>query len=127
MDVLALVPCSRARGSLCRPCGLLPRRSHARASAWRLYRPHATRSLPPPRARRRCSPMPPNTLAPVSDVWRVAMAAGAGAVPLCAVWVEGRVDACGTTRRWRSIYGTLICARCHPPADVALVAGWEDA
>ena len=28
-------------------------------------------------------------------------------------------------RRWRSVYGTVVCARCHPPADVALVAGWE--
>jgi hypothetical protein len=36
--------------------------------------------------------MTPNTLALVPDVWRVAMVAGAGAVPLCAVWVEGRVQ-----------------------------------
>src|SRR5262245_24972318 len=28
-------------------------------------------------------------------------------------------------RCWRSIYGAVVCARCHPPADVALVAGWE--
>jgi hypothetical protein len=34
--------------------------------------------------------------------------------------------ACGTTRRWRSIYGAVVCARCHPPAHVTLVAGWED-
>src|SRR5262245_26585529 len=34
----------------------------------------------------------------------------------------GACYACGTTRRWRSVYGVLICARCHPPADVAL---WE--
>ena len=27
-----------------------------------------------------------NTLAPVPDVWLVAVAARAGAVPLCAVW-----------------------------------------
>jgi hypothetical protein len=54
--------------------------------------------------------MAPNTLAPVPDVWRVAMMAGAGAVPLCAVWVEGGVDACGTTRRWRSVYGAVVCA-----------------
>ena len=33
--------------------------------------------------------------------------------------------ACGTTPRWRSAYGAVICARCHPPADAALVAGWE--
>jgi hypothetical protein len=32
---------------------------------------------------------------------------------------------CGGTRRWRSIYGVLLCAHCHPPADAALVAGWE--
>jgi hypothetical protein len=32
---------------------------------------------------------------------------------------------CGGTRRWRSIYGVLICGRCHPPAEAALVAGWE--
>ena len=34
--------------------------------------------------------------------------------------------ACGTTRRWRSIYDVLICATCYPPADVALVATWEE-
>jgi hypothetical protein len=33
--------------------------------------------------------------------------------------------ACGTTRRWRSVYGVLLCVRCHPPADAALVATWE--
>src|SRR5262249_46203455 len=27
--------------------------------------------------------------------------------------------ACGTRRRWRSVYGVVICARCHPPADAA--------
>jgi hypothetical protein len=32
---------------------------------------------------------------------------------------------CGGTRRWRSIYGALLCATCHPPADAALVAVWE--
>ena len=42
-----------------------------------------------------------------------------------AVWVEGSVDACGTTRRWRSIYGAVVCVRCHPPADVAVGAAWE--
>jgi hypothetical protein len=31
---------------------------------------------------------------------------------------------CGGTRRWRSIYGALLCATCHPPADAALVT-WE--
>ena len=31
---------------------------------------------------------------------------------------------CSGTRRWRSVYGASICATCHPPADVALVA-WE--
>jgi hypothetical protein len=29
------------------------------------------------------------------------------------------------TRCWRSIYGAVVCARCHPSADVALVEGWE--
>jgi hypothetical protein len=33
--------------------------------------------------------------------------------------------ACGTTRRWRSVYGAVVCARCHPPADAALVAAGE--
>ena len=32
---------------------------------------------------------------------------------------------CANSRRWRSRYGVLICGTCHPPADVALVAGWE--
>jgi hypothetical protein len=32
---------------------------------------------------------------------------------------------CKGTRRWRSIYGVLICGTCHPPGDLALVAGWE--
>jgi hypothetical protein len=34
--------------------------------------------------------------------------------------------ACGATRRWRSIYGVLLCVRCHPPPDAALVVAWED-
>jgi len=25
-------------------------------------------------------------------------------------------------RHWHSIYGAVVCARCHPPADAALVA-----
>jgi hypothetical protein len=33
--------------------------------------------------------------------------------------------ACGTMRRWRSIYGAVVCVRCHPPPDVAAVAAWE--
>jgi hypothetical protein len=37
----------------------------------------------------------------------------------------GACYACGTTRRWRSVYGAVVCARCHPPADTALVAVWE--
>ena len=69
--------------------------------------------------------MPPNTLAPVPDVWRVAMVTGAGAVPLGAGWVEGSADACGTTQRWRSVYGAVVCTRCHPPASPTLVAAWE--
>jgi len=32
---------------------------------------------------------------------------------------------CGMTRRWRSIYGAVVCARCHPPPDAALVVAWE--
>jgi hypothetical protein len=34
--------------------------------------------------------------------------------------------ACGTTRRWRSVYGVDICGRCHPPAAPALVVAWHD-
>src|SRR5262249_46378869 len=33
----------------------------------------------------------------------------------------GTCYVCGGTRRWRSIYGVVTCARCHPPADAALV------
>jgi hypothetical protein len=33
--------------------------------------------------------------------------------------------ACGTRRRWRSVYGAVVCARCHPPPDAAAVAAWE--
>jgi hypothetical protein len=33
--------------------------------------------------------------------------------------------ACGTTRRWRSVYSAVVCGTCHSPADQALVAGWE--
>jgi hypothetical protein len=29
------------------------------------------------------------------------------------------------TWRWRSVYGAVVCARCHPPAEAALVAAWE--
>ena len=39
----------------------------------------------------------------------------------------GACYACGTTRRWRSVYGAVVCAECHPPADAALVAAWEGA
>jgi hypothetical protein len=35
-----------------------------------------------------------------------------------------RCHCCHGTRRWRSIYGVVVCAQCHPPADAALVAGW---
>lgn len=34
--------------------------------------------------------------------------------------------ACGGMRRWRSIYGVAVCGTCHPPADAALAAGWEE-
>jgi hypothetical protein len=30
----------------------------------------------------------------------------------------------GHRRRWRSIYGMLLCGTCQPPADKKLVAGW---
>jgi hypothetical protein len=33
--------------------------------------------------------------------------------------------ACGTTRRWQSSYGAVVCARCHPPAAQLLVTAWE--
>jgi hypothetical protein len=38
----------------------------------------------------------------------------------------GACFACGDTRRWRSVYGAVVCARCHPPADAAMVAAWLD-
>jgi TubC N-terminal docking domain len=47
-----------------------------------------------------------------------------GQKPPTAAW---RCPCCKGTRRWRSVYGTVVCGTCHPPADVALVAGWEDA
>jgi hypothetical protein len=37
----------------------------------------------------------------------------------------GACYTCGTTQRWRSIYGAVVCRTCHPPADVALVAIWK--
>ena len=36
----------------------------------------------------------------------------------------GACYACGATRRWRSVYGAVVCVKCHPPAEAALVA-WE--
>jgi tubulysin polyketide synthase-like protein len=39
--------------------------------------------------------------------------------------VGWRCRCCQGTRRWRSRDGVLICGRCHPPADAALVAGWD--
>jgi hypothetical protein len=39
--------------------------------------------------------------------------------------VTWRCPCCKRIRRWKSIYGTVICARCHPPADTELVAAWE--
>lgn len=32
--------------------------------------------------------------------------------------------ACRGTRFWRSLYNVFVCARCHPPADLSLVAAW---
>jgi hypothetical protein len=32
--------------------------------------------------------------------------------------------ACGRSRWWRSIHGVVVCAVCHPPATVDLVAAW---
>jgi len=37
----------------------------------------------------------------------------------------GACYACGTRSRWRSVYGAMICARCHPPADAILVEDLE--
>jgi|RhiMetdeSRZDD1v2_1073273.scaffolds.fasta_scaffold193463_2 hypothetical protein len=48
-----------------------------------------------------------------------------GAKDLKAPVVGWHCPCCKGTRRWRSIYGAVVCARCHPPADAALVAGWE--
>jgi len=39
--------------------------------------------------------------------------------------VSWRCPLCHGTRCWRSVHGVLLCARCHPPADTALVAAWE--
>jgi len=33
---------------------------------------------------------------------------------------------CRGTKYWRSVHGTVVCARCHPPAKPDLVAGWVD-
>jgi hypothetical protein len=41
---------------------------------------------------------------------------------LTGVW---RCPCCKGTRRWRSGYRVGVCTRCHPPADAALVTGWE--
>src|SRR5262245_40203808 len=41
--------------------------------------------------------------------------------------VSWRCPCCHGARRWRSIYGAVVCARCHPPADAAQVAAWEGA
>ena len=46
--------------------------------------------------------------------------------PLPLASQPGACYACGTTRRWRSVYGVLICTKCHPPADEALAVGWVD-
>jgi hypothetical protein len=47
-------------------------------------------------------------------------------IPQTAPCMESwRSYCCANSRRWRSRYGVLICGTCHPPADVALVAGWE--
>lgn len=35
--------------------------------------------------------------------------------------------ACGSRRFWRSIYGVVVCAGCHPPAAPDLVAEWMGA
>jgi len=43
----------------------MPMRSHRRALGRRPYMPTAPQSQPPPRARGRCSPRLPDTLAPV--------------------------------------------------------------
>lgn len=45
------------------------------------------------------------------------------AVSPAVVW---RCYVCHGNRRWKSIYDVLICGTCHPPADMTLVASWED-
>jgi len=37
---------------------------------------------------------------------------------------DGHCHACGQGRFWRSVYGSLVCVTCHPPAVPALVARW---
>ena len=39
----------------------------------------------------------------------------------------GPCFSCHSTQRWLSIYGAVICAICHPPADSSTVARWVDA
>ncbi len=34
--------------------------------------------------------------------------------------------ACKSSRFWRSIHGSVVCAVCHPPADPSLVLEWID-
>ena len=35
--------------------------------------------------------------------------------------------ACKRSRFWKSIYGVIVCGRCHPPAHDRLVSEWIDA
>jgi hypothetical protein len=61
---------------------------------------------------------------PTSDA-RQTLQHEAQAIPYQA-GTPGACYACGTTRRWRSVYSAVVCAKCHPPASPKLVAAWED-
>ena len=37
-----------------------------------------------------------------------------------------RCFACRGSQFWRSVYGVVICGRCHPPADAQLIQAWMD-
>ena len=88
---------------------------------WRLWelKAHAPQSFP---AKLGAIHQAKKTFGAVLDAVEQAEApVGAPAVPLA----PETCYTCGTTRRWRSVYGAVVCARCHPPAEAALVAGWE--
>jgi hypothetical protein len=37
---------------------------------------------------------------------------------------ESTTQCRGTGRRWSLIDSAVVCGRCHPPANAALVAAW---